>query len=84
MGHIGVYRDERTLGAARVLCEIAGDRFGSLRFGRRPNVATGGSVKHAIDILKSKGVTDISYVGLVGAPEGVRKIQQSHPDVNIS
>ena len=44
-------------------------------------LATGGSVKR--DIIKKKGATDISYVGLVGAPEGVKKIQQDHPDVNI-
>ena len=46
-------------------------------------LATGGSVKHAIDVLKAKGAKNISYVGLVGAPEGVKKIQDSHPDVNI-
>ncbi|NLD26631.1 MAG: uracil phosphoribosyltransferase, partial [Acholeplasmataceae bacterium] len=36
-----------------------------------------------IDVLKTKGAQNISYVGLVGAPEGVRKIQESHPDVDI-
>ena len=46
-------------------------------------LATGGSACHAIDILKKRGVTDIVYVGLVGAPEGVARLQKEHPDVDI-
>ncbi|HOA77844.1 MAG TPA: uracil phosphoribosyltransferase [Bacilli bacterium] len=83
VGHIGVYRDERTLEPHEYYAKLPGIVSEASVLVVDPMLATGGSVKHAIDILKSKGVTDISYVGLVGAPEGVRKIQQSHPDVNI-
>jgi uracil phosphoribosyltransferase len=48
-----------------------------------PMLATGGSVVHAINILKARNVKRINYVGLVGAPEGVKRIQAEHPDVNI-
>ena len=46
-------------------------------------LATGGSLVAGIDILKGKGATDIIYVGLVGAPEGIAKVQAAHPDVHI-
>ena len=46
-------------------------------------LATGGSVAHAIKLLKERGIKNISYVGVVGAPEGVKRIQKEHPDVDI-
>ena len=46
-------------------------------------LATGGSVDYTIDLLKKRGISDIRYVGLVGAPEGVARIQKNHPDVDI-
>jgi uracil phosphoribosyltransferase len=46
-------------------------------------LATAGSACKAIDILKEKGATDIRYVGLVGCPEGVARLQKEHPDVAI-
>jgi uracil phosphoribosyltransferase len=48
-----------------------------------PMLATGGSVSEAIQIAKNHGATDIRYVGLVGVPEGVAKVQKDHPDVTI-
>ena len=46
-------------------------------------LATGGSAVAAIDMLKKRGAKDIRYVGLVGAPEGVKALSTAHPDVNI-
>jgi uracil phosphoribosyltransferase len=46
-------------------------------------LATGGSASKAIEIIKKTGATDIRYVGLVGCPEGVKRIQEDHPDVAI-
>ncbi|MCK9536148.1 MAG: uracil phosphoribosyltransferase [Bacilli bacterium] len=83
VGHIGVYRDEKTLEPHEYYAKLPSIVTEAVVLIVDPMLATGGSVKHAIDILKNKGVTDISYVGLVGAPEGVRKIQKFHPDVNI-
>jgi uracil phosphoribosyltransferase len=45
--------------------------------------ATGGSVAHAIDVLKKVGCQDINYRGIVGSPIGVATVQKAHPDVNI-
>ena len=46
-------------------------------------LASGGSVSKAIDIIKETGAKDIRYVGLVGAPEGVERLQKDHPDVPV-
>ncbi|HHZ17905.1 MAG TPA: uracil phosphoribosyltransferase [Acholeplasmataceae bacterium] len=83
VGHIGVYRDEETLEPHEYYAKLPSIITDASVMVVDPMLATGGSVKHAIDIIKKKGATDISYVGLVGAPEGVKKIQQYHPDVNI-
>lgn len=83
VGHIGVYRDEATLEPHEYYAKLPSIINEATVLIVDPMLATGGSVKHAIDILKVKGVSDISYVGLVGAPEGVKKIQKYHPDVNI-
>src|SRR5690554_3553801 len=83
VGHIGVYRDETTLEPHEYYAKLPSIINEATVLIVDPMLATGGSVKHAIDILKVKGVSDISYVGLVGAPEGVKKIQKYHPDVNI-
>lgn len=83
VGHIGLYRDEQTLEPHEYYAKFPGIITDSIVLIVDPMLATGGSVKHAIDVLKTKGAQNISYVGLVGAPEGVRKIQESHPDVDI-
>ncbi len=48
-----------------------------------PMLATGGSLIKAIDLVKATGAKDIIYVGLVGAPEGVNRVVEAHPDVSI-
>lgn len=83
VGHLGLYRDEKTLEPHEYYAKFPSIITEASVLIVDPMLATGGSVKHAIDILKARGVKDISYVGLVGAPEGVRRIQQCHPDVDI-
>lgn len=83
VGHIGLYRDEITLEPHEYYAKFPSVINDAIVLIVDPMLATGGSVKHAIDLLKARGVSNISYVGLVGAPEGVKRIQQSHPDVDI-
>lgn len=83
VGHVGVYRDEETLMPHEYYAKFPSQIASSKVLIVDPMLATGGSVAHAIKILKDRGVTNISYVGLVGAPEGVKKIQSEFPDVDI-
>lgn len=83
VGHVGLYRDEKTLEPHEYYAKFPSIITKATVLVVDPMLATGGSVVHAINILKSKGVKDISYVGLVGAPEGVKRVQEAHPDVNI-
>jgi uracil phosphoribosyltransferase len=83
VGHVGMYRDEETLEPHEYYAKFPSIINEAEVLVVDPMLATGGSVSHAIKLLKSKGVTNISYVGLVGAPEGVKRLQADHPDVNI-
>lgn len=83
VGHIGLYRDEKTLRP-----ELYYDKFPpTLKEAYvllvDPMLATGGSAVRAIDILKERGATNISYVGIVGVKDGIDNIQQHHPEVSI-
>ncbi|MFA6628000.1 MAG: uracil phosphoribosyltransferase [Bacilli bacterium] len=83
VGHIGVYRDEKTLEPHQYYAKFPAIITEAEVMIVDPMLATGGSVSHAIKILKERGVKKMSYVGLVGAPEGVKRIQTEHPDVDI-
>lgn len=83
VGHIGLYRDEETLEPKEYYAKFPSIITEAVVLLVDPMLATGGSVVHAINVLKSRGVKNISYVGLVGAPEGVRRVQAAHPDVDI-
>jgi uracil phosphoribosyltransferase len=83
IGHIGLYRDEETLQPQVYYSKFPNNIQDSVVLVVDPMLASGGSASKAIDILKSKGATDIRYVGLVGCPEGVARIQKDHPDVSI-
>lgn len=83
VGHVGVYRNEETLEPISYYAKFPPQIAKSKVLIVDPMLATGGSVVYAIKLLKEKGVTNISYVGLVGAPEGVKKVQSEHPDVDI-
>lgn len=83
VGHIGLYRDEETLEPKEYYAKFPSIIKEATVLLVDPMLATGGSVVHAVDVLKRNGIKDITYVGLVGAPEGVKKVQEAHPDVNI-
>jgi uracil phosphoribosyltransferase len=83
VGHVGVYRNEETLEPIAYYAKFPPQIATSKVLIVDPMLATGGSVVYTISLLKQRGVTNISYVGLVGAPEGVKRVQDEHPDVDI-
>ena len=83
VGHVGLYRDKNTLEPHEYYAKFPPCITEASVLVVDPMLATGGSACHAIDILQKRGVTDIVYVGLVGAPEGVARLQKEHPDVDI-
>lgn len=83
VGHIGLARDEKTLQPQEYYVKFPDSITESTVILVDPMLATGGSVSYAIKLLKSKGIKDIIYAGIVGAPEGVKRIKKDHPDVNI-
>ena len=83
VGHIGLYRDENTHTPVVYYCKLPEDIDRRLVIITDPMLATGGSACDAIDMLKQKGCTNIRLMCLVAAPEGVKKVQNDHPDVDI-
>ena len=83
VGFIGLYRDEETLKPHEYYVKFPGDIANSVVLLVDPMLATGGSAIAAVDALKSRGVKDIRYVGLVAAPEGVEALHNAHPDIDI-
>lgn len=83
VGHIGLYRDEETLEPQVYYAKFPQDIKDSVVLVVDPMLATAGSAAKAIEILKENQVADIRYVGLVGCPEGVSRLQHEHPDVPI-
>ena len=83
VGHVGLYRNEETLEPCEYYAKFPNCIKDALVLIVDPMLATGGSVCHAIDVVKRTGAKDIKYVGLVGAPEGVGRVRAAHPDVDI-
>lgn len=83
VGHIGMYRDEETLEPVEYFVKLPEDIDERQLFVVDPMLATGGSAIMAIDALKRRGGTNIKFVCLVAAPEGVKALQEAHPDVDI-
>ena len=83
VGHIGLYRDPDTHKPVVYYCKLPVDIEERTVIIVDPMLATGGSASDAITMLKEKGVTNIRLMCLVGAPEGVKKVQTDHPDVDI-
>lgn len=83
VGHIGMYRDEETLEPQTYYCKLPDGIENKLVLLVDPMLATGGSACDAIDLLKSRGCTQIKFMAIIGAPEGVSKVAEAHPDVNI-
>ena len=83
VGHIGAYRNEETLQPCSYFTKFPDTIKDSYVLLVDPMLATGGSVSYSIQVLKDYGVKDIVYMGIVGAPEGVKKIREDHPDIDI-
>ena len=83
VGHIGMYRDEETLEPVEYLVKLPEDIDQRQIFVVDPMLATGGSAILAVNSLKRRGAANIKFVCLVAAPEGVKKLQEAHPDIDI-
>ena len=83
VGHIGMYRDEETLQPHEYFVKMPGDLGDRDMFIVDPMLATGGSASAAIRFLKDRGVTNIKSVHLLAAPEGIKRLNEDHPDVEI-
>ena len=83
IGHIGLYRDPETLKPVEYYCKLPADCSERDVFVVDPMLATGGSAEAAITMLKEKGVTNIRFLCILAAPEGVKVLQEAHPDVDI-
>jgi uracil phosphoribosyltransferase len=81
--HIGLYRDERTLKPVEYYNKLPVEPTVSVCLILDPMLATGGSAVATVDILKRWGVKRIKFVGLIGAPEGIKRLREAHPDVPI-
>lgn len=83
VGHVGMYRDEETLEPHEYYAKFPDEITTGSVLVVDPMLATGGSASAAIDAVKKRGAIDIRFVGLVGCPEGVKRLQEDHPDVDI-
>lgn len=83
IGHIGLYRDEESLEPKEYYSKLPPNINNSVVLLVDPMLATAGSAIKAVEILKDAGAKDIRFVGIVGCPEGVKRLQESHSDVQI-
>jgi uracil phosphoribosyltransferase len=83
VGHVGLYRNEKTLEPVEYYSKFPRSLGKSLVLLLDPMLATGGSGSAAIAFLKQKGATKIRFVTLLAAPEGVRRVTSRHPDVRV-
>ena len=83
IGHIGLYRDEETLEPVEYFCKMPTDISERDVFVVDPMLATGGSAVDAIKLIKARGAKNIKFMCLIAAPEGVKKLSDAHPDVEI-
>ena len=83
IGHIGLYRDPETHKPVEYYCKLPEDVANRQVFVVDPMLATGGSAVAAIDFLKEHGCRNIIMMNIIGAPEGVKAVQEAHPDVEI-
>ncbi|MEN9564166.1 MAG: uracil phosphoribosyltransferase [Chloroflexota bacterium] len=81
--HIGLYRDEKTLKPVEYYNKLPIEPRVAVCLILDPMLATGGSATATADVLKRWGVTKIKFVGLIAAPEGIKAMQEAHPDIDI-
>ena len=83
VGHIGLYRDPKTHEPVEYYCKMPPELEERTVIIVDPMLATGGSASDAITMVKKRGAKNIMLMCLVAAPEGVKKVQENHPDVDI-
>ena len=83
VGHIGLYRNEETLEPVEYYCKLPQDCAERDVFVVDPMLATGGSSVAAITMLKNRGVKKIRFMCIVAAPQGIERMKEEHPDVEI-
>ncbi len=83
VGHIGLYRDPETLKPVEYYCKLPNDVEMRNLIVVDPMLATGGSAVDAISLIKKRGGKHIKLMCLIAAPEGVKAMQEAHPDVDI-
>lgn len=81
--HIGLYRDEKTLKPVEYYNKLPIEPRVAVCLILDPMLATGGSATATADVLKRWGVKKIKFVGLIAAPEGIKAMQNAHPDIDI-
>jgi uracil phosphoribosyltransferase len=81
--HIGLYRDERTLRPVSYYNKLPVEPTVQVCLVLDPMLATGGTAVETVNILKKWGATNIKYIGIIAAPEGIARLSQTHPDVPI-
>lgn len=83
VGHIGLYRDPATLNPVEYYCKLPPDVADRAVLVLDPMLATGGSAAAAISFLKKRGAKNIRMLNIIAAPEGVAKVAEAHPDVDV-
>ncbi|MEM7332884.1 MAG: uracil phosphoribosyltransferase [Chloroflexota bacterium] len=81
--HIGMYRNEETLEPVWYYNKLPDQPTVDICFVMDPMLATGGSAVATVDLIKKWGVQTVKFVGLLAAPEGIKALQDAHPDVDI-
>ena len=83
VGHVGLYRDPETHKPVEYYCKMPHDIEKRKIFVMDPMLATGGSAIAAINRLKARGIKSIRFLCLIAAPEGVKALEEAHPDIDI-
>lgn len=83
VGHIGLYRDPETLQPVEYYCKLPGDIGDRDVVLLDPMLATGGSASDAVGLLRQRGAKNIKFIGIIAAPEGLKRLQTDWPDVPI-
>lgn len=83
VGHVGLYRDPDSHEPVEYYCKLPADIEKRRIFVLDPMLATGGSASAAIEFIKKRGGKDITFMCLIAAPEGIKVLQDAHPDVDI-
>ena len=83
VGHIGLYRDEKTHKPVEYYCKMPSNLEKKILLVVDPMLATGGSASDALKMLKDKGAKKIIFMCIVSAPQGIKKVSEDHPDIPI-